>query len=180
LKSAPKRPVGRPKKAPGERKRRILTLRARDALHKAISIAASQNERSLSEEIEARIERSFDRQDLLTEGLDLAFGESIGGLLVVLGAAMQNASRRAGYRIGEGRDPMLNPDVREQSFVAVDTILGWLRGQPFPDGRGLGITIAAGLIDWLETYEPSTARSSRAFNEAAKRLAPLLPQRSAP
>src|SRR4051794_14236950 len=53
-------------KAPSERKRNNLTFRARDRLKAALEAEAALNGRSLSEEIEARLEQSLLVQNLLT------------------------------------------------------------------------------------------------------------------
>jgi len=53
-------------KAPSERKRNNLTFRARDRLRAALEAEAAENGRSLSEEIEARLEQSLFVQNLLT------------------------------------------------------------------------------------------------------------------
>ena len=55
---------GRPPKPEPERKSRYVSFRARSGLQARLAAAAQQSERSVSEEIERRLERSF-----LTEGL---------------------------------------------------------------------------------------------------------------
>jgi hypothetical protein len=57
---APRKRRGRPAKPEGERKRGNLTFRTRDVLRKWLADAAAQSGRSTSEEIEYRLERSFD------------------------------------------------------------------------------------------------------------------------
>jgi hypothetical protein len=59
----PKR-IGRPPKYPGEGKRPTLTFRVRGKLHEQLQAAAAASERSISEEIEARLEESFRREEL--------------------------------------------------------------------------------------------------------------------
>ena len=54
-----KRPRGGQTKPPLERKRNNLTFRARDRLKQDLEAVAAKNARSLSEEIEARLEQSF-------------------------------------------------------------------------------------------------------------------------
>jgi hypothetical protein len=54
-----KRKRGRPALPEAERKRAGLTFRARDALRQRLADAAKQSGRSISEEIEFRLERSF-------------------------------------------------------------------------------------------------------------------------
>src|SRR5215831_8566711 len=50
---------GRPRKPPQARKRNFVTLRLRDETKAALARAAEVNQRSLSEELEARIEMSL-------------------------------------------------------------------------------------------------------------------------
>lgn len=54
-----KRPRGGQTKPPLERKRNNVTFRARDQLKQELEAAAAKNARSLSEEIEVRLEQSF-------------------------------------------------------------------------------------------------------------------------
>ena len=52
-------PRGRPRKLPESRKRNFVTLRLRDETKAALMQAAEANQRSLSEELEARIETAL-------------------------------------------------------------------------------------------------------------------------
>lgn len=58
-----KRGRGRPPKAEGERKRNNLTMRLRDETKNKLQGAAAANTRSLSEEAEARLDRSFEWEE---------------------------------------------------------------------------------------------------------------------
>lgn len=104
---ARKKPRGRPPKAAADRKRNNLTLRIRDAMRRQLQREAEKNRRSLSEEAEARIERSFHEQELLPEILDLAFGGRLGGLLYAIGSSVAPlgpvwAIQHTGYRASDG------------------------------------------------------------------------------
>src|SRR4051812_556844 len=59
VEEAQKRPRGGQTKPPLLRKRNNLTFRARDQLKQDLEAVAAKNARSLSEEIEARLEQSF-------------------------------------------------------------------------------------------------------------------------
>jgi hypothetical protein len=62
---APKRPIGRPRKNPEDlSKRPTLSLRVRQPLYDVIKAAALANGRSMSEEMEARIEGAFAISDV--------------------------------------------------------------------------------------------------------------------
>jgi hypothetical protein len=61
MNSTPKRKPGRPPKRPGEKSEHNLTFRTRGSLRAGLIRAAEKNGRSISEEIEHRLERSLDR-----------------------------------------------------------------------------------------------------------------------
>lgn len=97
----PKRPRGRPfakPKAGGaghpRPKRVMLGLRVTPEIKQQLDDAAQRSGRSQSQEAELRLERSFDRQGLLQEVLELSYGPEvaaelikIGGIALRLGAA---------------------------------------------------------------------------------------------
>jgi hypothetical protein len=60
-----KKNIGRPAKYAGEGKRPTLTFRVRGTTHRQLQEAAIQNECSISEEIERRIQQSFELKELL-------------------------------------------------------------------------------------------------------------------
>jgi TraY domain-containing protein len=78
---------------PGERV--MLGTRVTPELKQRLDAAAEHSGRSQAQEIEFRLERSFDRGDLLTDVLEIAFGQGVAGLLLAVGIAMDNAGRRA-------------------------------------------------------------------------------------
>jgi hypothetical protein len=76
--------VGRPTK-PGKSGERVpLGLRVTAKLKSQLDEAFKTSGRSQSQEAEFRLERSFDRQDLLTEVLSLAFGDNDAELLLAI------------------------------------------------------------------------------------------------
>jgi hypothetical protein len=64
-----KKKVGRPQIAPQERKVRNVTFRSRNDLYEALQAAAAKTGRSLSEEIERRLEGSFQASDPIITAL---------------------------------------------------------------------------------------------------------------
>jgi Arc-like DNA binding dprotein len=56
---------GRPPKTPGEAKRAQFNTRVRPSLKSALDVAAQANRRSVSEEVEARLEQSFSLETIL-------------------------------------------------------------------------------------------------------------------
>jgi hypothetical protein len=79
---------------PGERFQ--LGVRVTPRVKKMLDNAAEESGRSLNQETELRIERSFDRQELLPEVLTLAYGEDIAADLMKLGAEMKARRHRRG------------------------------------------------------------------------------------
>lgn len=69
MKAQKKRTPGRPPLATPEKKRRNFTFRGTDELHERLSEAAAKSGRSISEEIERRLDQSF-QQDALQASLD--------------------------------------------------------------------------------------------------------------
>ena len=99
--SRPRR--GRPPKS-GERKRASFNTRLRDSLKSQLEAAAALAGRSLSEEIEFRLEHSLDDQRFLFVTLEAAFGREISGLALLLGLAMSRALRYAEPWVGRDNE----------------------------------------------------------------------------
>lgn len=87
--------VGRPTKAARSGSRVSLGLKVTADTKRKIEAAAAASGRTQSQEAEARLERSFDRADLLPEALSLAFGERFAGMLLLLGKAMDIFGKQA-------------------------------------------------------------------------------------
>lgn len=66
---APKK-IGRPAKNPGEGKRPTITFRCRGPLHERIQASAREADRSVSEEVETRLDRSYAADDELRASQD--------------------------------------------------------------------------------------------------------------
>jgi hypothetical protein len=84
----PKRRVGRP--SVGERV--PLGLRVTPEMKARLDAAAELAGRSQSQEAEFRLERSFDRGDLLPDVLSLAYGRQMAGILMMLGVTMDDVA----------------------------------------------------------------------------------------
>ena len=78
----PKKRIGRPTRPPKPGERVTLGLRVTAELKNRIEGAANEKGRSLSQEAEFRLERSFDREELLPEVLTLAYGKSLANVLI--------------------------------------------------------------------------------------------------
>jgi hypothetical protein len=75
-------------------KRIPLGLRVTPQLKSKLDFAAEQTGRSQSQEAELRLERSFEREELLPDVLALAYGKDIAAHLVRLGAEMKARADR--------------------------------------------------------------------------------------
>lgn len=69
-------------------KRYPLNMRTTKEIRERLETAASASGRSLALEVEDRLERSFQKQDLLSEVLMLTFDRPLAGLLIALGHAI--------------------------------------------------------------------------------------------
>jgi hypothetical protein len=101
------RKIGAPPKRdpePGERFQ--IGVRVTPELKRRLDAAAEQSGRSQSQEAELRLERSFDRTDLLPQVLTLAYGDEIAADLMRLGARMKARSHRKETPIELGRAVM--------------------------------------------------------------------------
>jgi len=79
---------GRPTKAPDPGGKASLGLKVTPALKTRLELEAQQSGRTQSQEAEFRLERSFDRQDLLTDALVLAYGPKLAEIIQALAQAM--------------------------------------------------------------------------------------------
>ena len=86
---------GRPKRDPDPGERVHLGFRVTPELKARLESVAGQKGRSQSQEAELRLERSFEREDLLTEVLELRYGKPFAGLLMMLADVMVDAATHA-------------------------------------------------------------------------------------
>lgn len=81
------------KKPPESPAKRVpLSLRVTPAMKESLEEAAGKNGRSLTQEIELRLERSFERQDLLRDMLEIGYGRHLAGMVMLIA----NTARIAG------------------------------------------------------------------------------------
>jgi hypothetical protein len=88
--------IGRPTKAALPGTRVSLGLKVRSDIKELLETAARASGRTQSQEAEARLERSFDHQELLPQVLELAYGRGLAGVLLMLGEAMKTTGESAG------------------------------------------------------------------------------------
>jgi len=98
-----------------------LSLRVTPELKERLDDAAEQSGRSQSQEAEIRLEKSFDRQDLLPDVLKLAFGtsEEMAGIVMMLGEVISATEASCEYTILEiGEHTPKAEDVSKDEFRA--------------------------------------------------------------
>jgi hypothetical protein len=118
---------GRPTKEAVEGKRYALGLRVSADVKSRLDNGAKANGRTQSQEAEWRLQLSYDREDLLTEVLELKFGPSLAGLLILVGVAMKDTIRACSIFEGGGFKDLENwaelPYTFDQAIEAADSIL---------------------------------------------------------
>ena len=117
-------PRGRPPLDPGVAKRASFNTRLRPALKLALETAAKQEGRSLSEEIEFRLERSLDDERHLADALELGFGRQVAGLMLAIGYVIKETvpARRPG-EIGVAlKSRSFSRSSRSDQFIAAGVI----------------------------------------------------------
>jgi hypothetical protein len=124
-----KRPRGRPPKPDEERKRGNLTMRLRDATRIALEESAAANQRSLSEECEARLEHSLRDQLLFDEAIDIECGHGTAGIVALL----REIIKRIASVSVRGAAWMNHPVIFDQAVKAIDLALETLRPPGDPD-----------------------------------------------
>jgi hypothetical protein len=82
--------AGRPARRAGERLSKNRTFRVRPQLDEQLADAAGSSGRSVSEEIELRLEQSFTKQQSMLEALDLIFGRENAALAMVIAEIGKN------------------------------------------------------------------------------------------
>jgi hypothetical protein len=88
---------GRPTVAPKPGERGTVSLRLTAETKDRIDKAAKANGRPFSQEAELRIEKSFEREGLLPDALELSHGREAAGLIFALGLLMTVGGRAAAY-----------------------------------------------------------------------------------
>jgi hypothetical protein len=162
-----RRKIGGPaKRAPKEGERVALSLRMTPDLKRRLDEAAEAGGRSQSQEAEVRLERSFDRTDLLSEVMSLEFGDRLAGLLIMLGHAMKSAAHFTGLMLLERnklrqvpRSPWLDdwaddPTEYESAVVAANLLLEGARPE--------------------EAFEDADLAAANAFNSAKSLVRDML------
>lgn len=81
---SPQKATGRPPRRTGERLSKNRTFRVRPQLDEQLTLAALHSGRSVSEEIELRLEQSFAKQESMFHALDLVYGRENTAIAMVV------------------------------------------------------------------------------------------------
>ena len=133
----PKKTSVRPKTAAAEPAKRVpLSLRVTPQLKARLDAAAAETGRSQTQEIEFRLEQSFDRTDLIFDAMKLGYGAEAAGLILLMARAMTDAGRLSGFKNGSVKLPgsrwVDDPFAYEQAQKAAATVLKELRPSKQP------------------------------------------------
>jgi len=93
--------MGRPLRHGAERLSKSRTFRVRPHLDELLQKAAAKAGRSVSEEIEHRLDQSFEMADLIAGAFRAAYGESNGDLMRAIATVIWLIERRSGKKWNE-------------------------------------------------------------------------------
>lgn len=122
-----KQRTGRPTKAPAPGTRVSLGLKVTPSIKSRLDSSAKENGRTQSQEAEARLERSFANQELLSDVLESTFGKPGAGLLLLIGRYMKMVGPAAGFAsdmtLEGSTDWMNNPYAFKQFAKGLDLLI---------------------------------------------------------
>jgi hypothetical protein len=156
---------------PGVAKRASFNTRLRPALKLALETAAKQEGRSLSEEIEFRLERSLDEERHLADALELGFGRQVAGLMLAIGYVIKEIipARRPG-EIGW----LSNPEAFHAVVESVNLLLQVIDPDAHPEGWAiLRRAVHHGAGSDAELY--ASAVALEIVEPAGAEIGPLIP-----
>jgi hypothetical protein len=111
-----------------------LGLKVTSDIKARLDAAAQASGRTQSQEAEVRLERSFERQDLLSEVLSQTYARPLAGLLLALGTAMTKAgllehwARTPAYA-GNFEEWLNDPTAFNEAVIAAKNLLNAARPQ---------------------------------------------------
>lgn len=164
-----------------------LGLKVTREIKNKLDNAARVSGRTQSQEAEGRLERSFERQELLFDVLTAAYGPQAAGLLVVAGEALRltavtamvwRGEAEAGADYSEFALDLSDPEVYRAAIDAVGLIFNFLiptaakkssRELPDTTANRIATSILAGLM------RPGTFPAKRRTAEVRLLLGPLAP-----
>jgi hypothetical protein len=152
-----------------------LNVRMREGLRAKLEQSAKKNYESLNREVVDRLERSFDRQDLLVEALSMTYGKRLAGILMIVGRAMEETGRQAAFaaNLRPSSDSWMEvPFAYREAVRAAALVLNDFRpaGEvtgPRPEyleifkavGEDIGLHVADRLVEAVKKKAPPDLRS---------------------
>lgn len=155
--------TGRPAKTAQAGQRVSLGLKVTAEIKNRLDEAAGKNGRTQSQEAELRLERSFDRDDLLAEILNMRYGPDFAPVIYLIAEAMAGAgSFASAVNENDPRDWLNDAFSFNEAALAAHAIIEWLRPPGSPDGRRgghwrIGKEEASQLIEGIATGRPVIA-----------------------
>jgi hypothetical protein len=142
-------------------------------MHERLTHAAALNDRSISEEIESRLSRSFEHE------------QAFYGLMGVIAAAVQDAGFTAGYlttsSLEGAKDWLRSPWAYDQAVSAASRVFDAFRpkGDPSPpDGQehmlNLGRDFASGILNEIARGEARVSINAARTDELRRQLGDLV------
>ncbi|NUU39627.1 TraY domain-containing protein [Tardiphaga robiniae] len=125
-------------------KRHPLNVRTTFEARQRLESAAMESGRSLTQEAEVRIERTFKSDDNALDALELIYGSAIAGLALALADCIQQSAVSTRLMIAgvpDGDGWLDDPTAFDQAIHAINTLMDGLR----PDGDPRGLTLPDGF-----------------------------------
>jgi hypothetical protein len=170
--------LGRPRRQPELRERVQLSLRVTPHVKGRLDLAALLSGRSQSMEAEMRIEQSFDREDLLSEVLVLAYGRSLARLLLIMGNVMVAVGRRSqlarlekGHPRNASDDWALDEGPYQEALRAALRVLDTVRPDQLRDNRSVDSPRKPReILERLLTNAPEPVVRDQEIDQLIKRI----------
>jgi hypothetical protein len=177
----PRKAVKTEARGAAEGKRYPLNMRTTFELRSNLEAAAAASGRSLAQEAEFRLERSFLGRQVMSDAMELAYGRGAAGMLLVIGEIMNLAHITAYAATSNFRDShewWNNPYAFDQTKKGIDVVFDALKPEgkieiptpvkgSRPHHEHFGELQAMSLLDGITSEE-------RPDIERQRRLRPLL------
>lgn len=159
-------------KIDGGGKRFPLNMRTTAAVRDRLTKAANDSGRSLAQEVEARLERSFDVEDTFETMMVLAYGQPLAGILAMMGEAMLVVGQTSRSNTDIMRNPTGWADTQYsygQAEQAAQTILDAFRPTAVSAAdsqaiQDLGRVVAQEFVNGAKGLPSSVHREKNARN----------------
>jgi hypothetical protein len=151
----------------GMGKRYPLNMRTTKEVRDKLEHAAAATGRSLAQEVELRLEKSFLIQDLMAQGLELSYGSKLAAVLLMLGEGMKMT---ANMPDDSGRDWFDDPYSFDQVVRCSNRIFSALRPPgELPEVSVLDLHLGDGFARTI-LDEAASGRSKSGFRPAQAKL----------